>query len=93
MKRYIKSESSIHDRYAEIPIYFKVYEIDEDGEELDPIDSFDTLEEAIEFAKTCDFYTHICFIPGMDPDDDPGYSEYLEYTYDYEPYEIIWSSI
>jgi len=89
IKSNIQSSTDIEE-YPEVS--YHVYELDEYGDEIDVIESFSTLDEAIAFAETCDFPTHICFIPGTDPDDDPDYEEYLEYNYEYEPYEVVWES-
>ena len=75
------------------PVWYSVYELDEDGDELDEVDSFDTPEEAIAFAKKQSFPTHVVFVPGTDPDDDPEYRRYLRGHYDYEPFEIVWESV
>ncbi len=105
MKKYIRNTSSIYNdddvydeefdesEYSNIPIYYTVYELNEDGDEVESVEAFESLNKAIDFAKSCDFSTHICFVPEMDPDDDPGYAEYIEYAYDYEPYEVVWSSL
>ena len=78
-------------------VSYVVYELEydpdiDDYEELDGIDGFDTLDEAIEFAKSQDFPTHIVFVPSVDPDDDPDYADFLQNNYEYEPYEVVWES-
>lgn len=52
---------------------FVVYELDEDGEEVERIETFeeDEEEKAIEFAKAQPFPTHIVYVPNVDPDEDP----------------------
>ncbi len=74
------------------PIWYSVWELTEDGEEIDELDRFDTKEKAIAFAKKQSVPTHVVFLPEEDPDDDPDYAEYIEYTYDYEPFEVVWES-
>ena len=74
-------------------VSYVVYELDpDDGSEVDSVEGFDSEEEAISFAKSCSFPTHVVFVPNEDPDDDPNYAEYIEYAYSYEPYEVIWES-
>ena len=102
MKKYAKAvpgkgvvASSViqaNDDYSEYNIWFAVYELDEDGYEVDRVESFDNLDDAIQFAESQDYPTLVCFVPEVDPDDDPDYAEYIEYNYDYEPYEVVWSS-
>ena len=75
------------------PIKYSVWELTEDGEETDELDRFDTEKEAISFAKKQPFPTHVVFLPEEDPDNDPDFAEYIEYHYDYEPYEVVWSSL
>ena len=74
-------------------VWYSVYELDKDGNELDEVDSFDTPEEAIAFAKKQSFPTHVVFVPEADPDDDPEYRRYLRDHYDYEPFEVVWESV
>ena len=71
------------------PISYAVYELNEDGNELE---DFDTEKKAIAWAKKQPFPTHVVFFPEEDPDNDPDYAEYIEYNYDYEPYEVVWES-
>ena len=74
-------------------VSYVVYELDpDDGSEVDSVEGFDSEEEAISFAKSCSFPTHVVFVPNEDPDNDPNYAEYIEYAYSYEPYEVIWES-
>ena len=75
------------------PVWYSVYGLDENGNELDEVDSFDTPEEAIAFAKKQPFNTHVVFVPEADPDDDPEYRRYLRNHYDYEPFEVVWESV
>ncbi len=92
MKRMIVSSNET-DGYN---YYFKVYELDEDGEELDPIESFDDLEEAIKFATDYTSkegtFAHIVMVLEIDPDDDPDLAEWYEYNVPYEPYEEVWTN-
>lgn len=80
------------DDYSDYEVSFVVYELDEDGYELDSVEAFDDLDDAIKFAKSQEYPTHIVFVPEVDPDDDPNYADYLDYHYDYSAYEIVWSS-
>lgn len=72
--------------------YYEVYELDEDGDEIDSLEAFDDFNEALEFAKESGLRTHICLIPTIDPDDDPDIREWFEYHCEYEPYEVVWES-
>ena len=74
------------------PISYAVYELNEDGNELEELEHFDTEKKAIAWAKKQPFPTHVVFFPEEDPDNDPDYAEYIEYNYDYEPYEVVWES-
>lgn len=76
-----------------VQFYYGVYELDNDGDELDHISDFNTEEEAIKFAKKQSFPTHVVFIPSIDPDDDPEIAEYMQSNAPYEAYETIWSSL
>lgn len=70
---------------------FNVYvEIEKDYKEA--VASYDTLEEAIAYAKQLEGITEIVVIPTEDPDDDPDVAEWFEYFSDYEPYEVVWSN-
>lgn len=65
---------------------FYVYELDEDGDELDIVGSFTTDKEAIEFSSKYSnensIPTHVVFVPEMSYD-----SDYEDFGY--KPYEII----
>lgn len=68
--------------------FYTVYELDDNGEEVDQIKSFKTLDLAIKFAKKQKFPTHICYLAAQDPDD---YGEECGpdgYSYA----EVVWSS-
>ena len=75
-------------------IQYVVYELDpeNDYEELNSIQTFSSLADAKKFAQSCDFPTHIVFVPTMDPDDDPDFAEWLEENFEIEPYEEVWRS-
>lgn len=72
----------------EITYTYVVYELDEEGDEVDSLESFNTLEEAITFAEKQSCRTHIVYVPDQDPDD-YGYPDTPD---DYEAYEVVWSS-
>ena len=72
----------------EISYSFVVYELDEEGDEVDSLEGFATLEEAIAFAEKQSCQTHIVYVPDADPDD-YGYPEPPD---EYEAYEVVWSS-
>lgn len=90
LTKVIKADSNVDDRFT---YHFRIYELDEDGDEVDVVDGVDTLDEAIEVAKNQEFDTHIVFCPNVDPDDDPEIAEWYEYNSEYEPYEIVWENI
>ena len=71
---------------------YRVYELDENGDELDCVGEFNNEEKAIKFAKKQDFPTHVGFVPYPDSDEGPEYREYIEMYAPYEEYEIIWTS-
>lgn len=74
-------------------ITFDVYELDEAGDEVDSsLASFNTLDEAIDFAQEQGMLTHVVAVPTTDPDDDPEVAEWFEYNSEYEPYEVVWSN-
>lgn len=73
-------------------IIFSVYELDEDGDEVDNLDNFTTLDEAVAFAQEQGVLTHVVAVPTTDPDDDPEIAEWFEYNSEYEPYEVVWSN-
>lgn len=73
-------------------IIFSVYELDEDGDEVDNLDSFTTLDEAVAFAQEQGTLAHVVAVPTTDPDDDPEIAEWFEYNSEYEPYEVVWSN-
>lgn len=81
------TNSEVNDYY-----FFIVYEVDEDGDEVDSLDRFDTLDAAVRYAQDQNVLTHIVLVPKEDPDDDPEIAEWFEYNCDYEPYEIVWRS-
>lgn len=79
---------------------YAVYDLipDEDDEEHfieadDAVKEFDSESEAIKFAKSQDYLTHVVFIPRPDSDAGPEYREYIRQNSSYDDYEIIWSSI
>ena len=77
---------------------FVIYELDDDGEELDSISAFSSEEEAIDEAKRLIkdgqiAQAHVVLVPNEDPDDDPDIAEWYEYNCKYEPYVAVWSSI
>ena len=89
LKREFEDEDEDSDEDdEEINYSYVVYELDEEGDEVDSLESFDTLEEAITFAEKQPFPTHIVYVPDQDPDD-YGYPETPD---DYEAYEVVWSS-
>lgn len=70
---------------------FNVYvKIEKDYKEA--VASYDTLEEAIAYAKQLKGITEIVVIPTEDPDNDPDVAEWFEYFSEYEPYEVVWSN-
>lgn len=88
IKKDLKNES-LNEDYDEDDFNYKfiVYELDENGDELNPINSFDTKEEAIEFAQAQSCPTHIVYAPMFDPDD---YG--MENEGEYEDFEVVWES-
>jgi len=72
----------------EISYSFVVYELDEEGDEIDSLEGFATLEEAIAFAEKQSCQTHIVYVPDADPDDF-GYPDTPD---EYGAFEIVWSS-
>lgn len=88
----IKGSDESNTNYEDL-IRYRVYECDpDDYEEIECVDSFLTAEEAIEFAQSCDFPTHVVISSEIDPDDDPEFAEWFEYECKYDPYEVIWTS-
>lgn len=72
----------------EIPnFWFVVYELDEDGEELDPLNSFKTEEEATKFADSQAVPAHVV----LTAEDEWEESEVEEIT-GYEPYTVIYKN-
>ena len=69
---------------------FRVYSLDEDGDEDDFIEEFDSLKEAKEFALKQSCPTHIVYAPAFDPDD---YGPEASNQGEYEDFEVVWSSI
>lgn len=92
MKRYIHSDRNVDPTYS-----FAVYEVDSDGDEIDSLESFEDLNDAIDFATSYseenDTFAHIVFVPDVDPDDDPDAAERYEYNSPFEPYEVVWDNI
>lgn len=87
-----EDEEDYDSKYKDIDWSFHVYELGEDGEEVDNLGEFDTEELAIDFAKNQSVPTHVVFVPKIDPDDDPDYEDYLEMFTPYKAYEVIWES-
>ena len=84
--------------YEDPTYFFSVYELDDEGEELDMVAILESEEAAI--AKAKDLIkegiikqAHVVLVPDQDPDDDPAIAEWYEYNCEYEPYEVVWSSI
>lgn len=77
------------------PEYFHyvVYELDEDGDEVDPLKDFEDFNKALKFAQKSGVKTHICLVPTMDPDDDPDWADEFENAaHPYDAYEVVWES-
>lgn len=90
-------ESKEDEDEADYGATFIVYELDEDGEEVKRVATFEEDEEdaAIEFARAQSFPTHVVYVPNVDPDDDPSVADYFddqEKAGGYGAFEIVWES-
>ena len=74
-------------------VYFSVYELDEEGDEVEELKIFKSKDKAISFARKQSVPTHVVLVPNFDPDD-YGKEMVQEITrvYGYEPYEVVWES-
>ena len=74
-------------------IFFVVYELDEDGDEVEDIKAFSKKDVAIKFAQKQSFPTHVVLVPDFDPDDYGKEAErWITDTYGYGPFEVVWES-
>ena len=86
MKRMIVAAKSL--------VHYRVYELDDFGEEIDCIKSYSSKDAAIKYAKQYsannDVDTHVVACP-ID-EDNQEVREYFEYELQIEPYEVIYES-
>ena len=88
----------IHAHINTTPSYsFAVYEIEPDGDEIDSLESFEDLDEAINFAEAFSEqtgkFTHVVMVPDQDPDSDPDIAEWYQNFCPFEPYETVWDNL
>lgn len=78
------------------PYTFDVYETDKEGNDVKFIKWFEDVNEAVDFAKTLSFPTHVIFNPNDDVaaeyDDDNDSWQFFEYPYSIDPLEVVWDS-
>ena len=90
MKRLIRAAEEYND------VQFRIYELDEDGEELNCIDDADKKSEAIskarKYAADPDIAgVHVVISP-LNSDMDREEEELFYEKYGYDPYEVVWEA-
>lgn len=72
-----------------VTFYYRVYKIDDEGEEISVLDTFEDEKKAKKFAQEQNVPTHVVFVPVPDSDAGEDYAEYISYKSPYEDYEVI----
>ena len=71
---------------------YVLFEVDENGDEMDILGTFSKLETAKKKGKAFKGHAHIVCVPKVDLDDDPDLMDDWEANVDYEPFECVWNN-